>query len=132
MEVVGNAILYSHVVVFSWSLVLRLWKGDESMDPQTERQLADWAEEIDKAVRDDSLPTLYFNSFINTMGSGDVLLILKRGDLPVAKLYASYTVAKTLSVKLAELVGSLERATHNTIMTTDEVSRAMGSRQRNE
>jgi hypothetical protein len=102
------------------------------MDPQTERQLADWAEEIDKAVRDDSLPTLYFNSFINTMGSGDVLLILKRGDLPVAKLYASYTVAKTLSVKLAELVGSLERATHNTIMTTDEVSRAMGSRQRNE
>ena len=98
------------------------------MDSQ-EQRVIDWQEEIEKAMHDECLPSFYFNGFINTMGSGDVMLLLTRDGVTVAKLNTSYTVAKTLSIKLQELISNLEMATHNTIMTTDEVSQAMGADQ---
>jgi hypothetical protein len=97
------------------------------MDNEQEQQMIDWQQEVEAAMQDEGLVNIYFNGFINVMGSGDVTLILKRDGVHVAKLNTSYTVAKTLAIKLQELIGSLEMATHNTIMTTDEISQAMSA-----
>ncbi len=90
------------------------------------------AEQINKALDDSSIPTIYFNGFINSLGSGDVLLILTRTGQPVVKLHASYTVAKTLAVKLGIMIAGLESDSGNVIMTTDDVNRAVESRKRGE
>jgi len=81
--------------------------------------------EIEAALANDDVPTLYFNGFINSLGTGDVLIILKRANRPVAKLHASYTLAKTLAEKLGQLIATLEAKSGNTIMTTDDVTRVM-------
>jgi hypothetical protein len=81
--------------------------------------------EIEAALANDNVPTIYFNSFINSLGTGDVLIILKRAHTPIAKLHASYTLAKTLAVKLGQMIATLEAKSGNTIMTTDDVTRIM-------
>jgi len=81
--------------------------------------------EIEAALANDDVPTIYFNGFINSLGTGDVLIILKRANTPIAKLHASYTLAKTLAVKLREMIATLEAKSGNTIMTTDDVARVM-------
>ena len=66
-------------------------------------------------------PKIYFNGFANGLGTGDVILVVERSGLPQAVLNCSYTVAKTLSVKLGGLRASLEESSGRPILTTDEV-----------
>lgn len=80
---------------------------------------------IENALASD-VPHLYFNSFLNALGTSDMLLILERHGRPVAVLNTSYTVAKTLAHKLGQLIVDLEKKTGNTIMTTDDVAMALG------
>ena len=80
---------------------------------------------IDSTLDNNDIPMIYFNGFITSLGSGDVLIILRRHDRAVAKLHVSYTVAKTLAEKLGGLIVRLESATGNTIMTTDVISAAV-------
>ncbi|MFP4502928.1 MAG: hypothetical protein ACLFTT_18190 [Candidatus Hydrogenedentota bacterium] len=69
----------------------------------------------------EDVPAVYFNGFINSLSNGDVMIILKRNNRPVAVLNASYTVAKSLAQKLSQTIAYLEDATGNPIMTTDTV-----------
>jgi hypothetical protein len=55
---------------------------------------------------DVSVPQIYFNGFVSTMSSGDVLTVLERNGKPVVVLNMSYTVAKTLAISLGQLVSS--------------------------
>jgi len=84
--------------------------------------------DVDQQVRDaltrTDLQDIHFNGFISAVGSGDVLLVLKRHEQLVAKLSMSFTVAKTLAQKLAGVIKQLEDATGNTIMTTDDIQEA--------
>lgn len=77
--------------------------------------------EIRKAMEDKELPSIYFNGFSITIGTGDVVLILKRNDRPVAILNTSHTVGKTVATKLGSIVAMFEQKMGNTIMTTDEI-----------
>lgn len=80
-----------------------------------------------QALEDPEIPRIHFNGFINSMGGGDVLLVLQQNEKPVAVLNASFTVAKTLAKLLGEMIENLETKTGNTIMTTDEIaSKLMG------
>lgn len=94
-------------------------------EPQDQKPMNQNAEFIDNAVRSNDVPHIYFNGFVNSISTGDVLLVLKSNERPVAVLNASYTLAKTLVEKLGELVTALETRTDNTIMTTDDVARAL-------
>ena len=80
---------------------------------------------VEKALASPEIPTVYFNGFLNTLGSGDILIVLERNGRPVANLHTSYTVAKTLAMKLGQMIAELEAKTGNTIMTTDDVNEAM-------
>lgn len=81
--------------------------------------------EIENAFADENLPFLYFNSFINSISAGDVLLILKLRNKPIAKVSMSFTLAKTLAQKLGAMIELMEEKTGHTIMTTDEISIAV-------
>lgn len=74
------------------------------------------------------IPKIYFNSFANTVGPGDVLIVLENSGKPVATLNCSFTVAKTLAAKLNVTLQHLEAATKNKIMTTDEIQGGLSSK----
>lgn len=78
-------------------------------------------EQIESALEDKELPTMYFNSFITSVGTGDVLIVLRQRDKPVAVLNTSYTVAKTLAEKLGGVLAVFEQKTGNTIMTSEHI-----------
>jgi hypothetical protein len=80
--------------------------------------------DLNKELRDaeeSGCPTIYFNGYANILGTGDVLMMLHRNGKPTAVLNASYTVAKSLSISLSEIVRTLETRSGNAIMTTKEV-----------
>ena len=83
-------------------------------------------EMVRKAIQDENIPEFHFNSFINVMTIGDILIVLQRNGKNIAKLSASYTVAKTLSQKLAQIIVDLEQRSGNIIMTTDDIRAATG------
>jgi len=84
-------------------------------------------ERIEAGINED-IPNIYFNGFANTVGSGDVLIVLENNGKPVAVLNTSFTVAKTLVAKLNATLQHLETATKNKIMTTDDVQGALSSK----
>jgi hypothetical protein len=68
-----------------------------------------------------NIPLVYVNGFVNNLGTSDVSLILLVDAVPTMKLNMSYTTAKTLSGLLSEAIKTLEKATGNTIMNSQEV-----------
>ncbi len=77
--------------------------------------------DIESALANKEIPHLYFNGFTATSGTGDMIIVLKRNNEPVAVLNASYTVAKTLITNLGNLIVNFENVTENPIMTTTEI-----------
>lgn len=75
---------------------------------------------FDVAIQNVQVPKIYANGFANAVGQGDTITVLQQNGTPVAVLNLSYTVAKTLALKLGDLIKKLEADTGNTIMTTDE------------
>jgi hypothetical protein len=88
---------------------------DEVKNPQEKLK-----EVIQKAI-ESNIETIYFNGFTNSVGVGDVVIVLHRNGKPIAILNASYTVAKSLAIKLNELIGFLESKTDQKMLTTDQV-----------
>jgi hypothetical protein len=81
------------------------------------------SERIDRALKDEEVPRIYFNGFANTIGTGDTLVVLEWNNRPVAILSTSHTVAKTLAEKLAGSIAFLEKKTDVVIMTTDDIEK---------
>ena len=86
-------------------------------EPTTEEQLA----------RARPVPSFYFNGFQIGLSNADVGLLAMLDNQPVLKLNMSYTTAKTLFVKLAEVMGTLEKSTGREIMTTDDAGKGLGN-----
>jgi hypothetical protein len=74
---------------------------------------------------DADVPQIYFNAFVSTMSSGDVLTILERNGKPVVVLNMSYTVAKTLAISLGQIISQFESAVERNMLTTHEVQTAL-------
>ena len=84
---------------------------------------------IEAAMNDPNVPRIYFNGFSCSLTGGDVTVALEFNKKPVCVANMSYTMAKTLSQKLAGIVATLEGITGNTIMTTDDIAVKMNARQ---
>lgn len=82
-------------------------------------------ERVARAINNSEIPQLYANSFVCARGFGDVFCVLEKNGNAQAILNMSYTVAKTLSLKLKALIKELETATGNIIMTTTDVEEKM-------
>jgi len=70
-------------------------------------------------------PTIYANGFAVATALGDVVVALQQNGKPSGVINLSYTVAKTLSIKLGGGINNLEEKTGNSIMTTDQVAAAL-------
>ena len=81
--------------------------------------------QLEEALKNPEIQKIYVNGFVNVIGNGDIMILLKNSEKSIAVLSLSYTVAKTLSIKLGDLISRLEERTGNTIMTTDDVDRLM-------
>ncbi len=83
-----------------------------------------------KALSDRDIPKVYANNFDLALGTGDIAVILKNGQETVAVMNLSYTVAKTLSVKIQELIRVLEERLGHAVMTSDEINKCLASSKR--
>jgi hypothetical protein len=82
-------------------------------------------ERIARSINAEHVPQIYFNAFLVGLTSGDVTIVLERNGNPVATLNASYTVAKTLAVKLGITMSDFEGKTGRSMLITDEVDIAL-------
>jgi hypothetical protein len=71
----------------------------------------------------------YANSFAIGTSPADVVIVLLANGQPTAAINLSYQVAKTLQIKLGELLNGFEEKTGQRIWTTDEVVPALGSKE---
>ena len=81
-------------------------------------------DEFEKLVNS-GIPGFYFNGFQNAAGTSDVTSVLQLNGAPVCVLNMSFTTAKTLSVLLGQMVGAIEAATGQEIMTTQRIEAAV-------
>lgn len=96
---------------------------------KSDKDLDKMNKQLHEALNNPEIQKIYANGFINATGMGDIVILLKNADTPLAVLNLSYTVAKTLAIKLGDVITRLEEATKNTIMTTDEITKAMAKRE---
>lgn len=82
-------------------------------------------EKLETAVASKDIPHIYANGFVNALSNADIIVVLERQKSPVAVLNLSYTMAKSLAQKLSEIIKSFEKATGQTIMTTDIVNESL-------
>jgi hypothetical protein len=84
-----------------------------------------FAADIQNVLGSINLPQYYVNSFTVTLGTGDVLIVMKRNGKPVGSFQVSYTVAKSFVEVLNDLISQLEKRTGNTIMTSKFIEQSM-------
>ena len=82
------------------------------------------AERVGHALESD-IPRIYFNGFVGAFSAGDIMFVLERNGQQVGIMNMSYTVAKTLSSALSQLVDQLEQTSGQPIMTTQEVGKLL-------
>jgi hypothetical protein len=75
--------------------------------------------------RNQPVPALYFNGFAIAVGNSDFTLQLKLENNDIAVLKCSYTVAKTLAIKLSDVVDRFEKATEYDLLTTEQVAESL-------
>ncbi|MCA1654553.1 MAG: hypothetical protein ABR588_00390 [Sphingomicrobium sp.] len=71
------------------------------------------------------IPQVYFNGFQLGLSNADISLVLLLDNQPILKMNMSYTVGKTVLVKLQDMVALLESTTGREIMTTDDAGRGL-------
>ncbi|PZV81480.1 hypothetical protein CLV31_11011 [Algoriphagus aquaeductus] len=78
---------------------------------------------INLALESESIPKIYCNGFTNAVGNSDVMLVLQQNGKPAGVVNMSFTIAKTLSQSLKEIIDSIEQKSNQSIMTTYEVEK---------
>lgn len=81
--------------------------------------------DISEIYKDKDLLRIYFNGFLSTVTTGDMLVVLKQNDVPVAVLNLSHTVAKSLAQSIGTSIVGLEDAIGLRIPTTREIQSAL-------
>ena len=79
---------------------------------------------VDAAVKDPDIPKLYANGFVMGVGKGDIMITFQRNAQVIAVLNLSFTVAKTLALKLGGVINEAEDKAQTQILTTDDFARA--------
>ena len=81
-------------------------------------------EKLLAAVASGDVPVLYANGFSVGLTNADVIIVLTLNGRPAEVLNLSYTLAKTLHLKLANVVDDFEKAARRDLLTTDDVDAA--------
>jgi hypothetical protein len=76
------------------------------------------------AVRDPNVHRVYANGFTLGLTNADTHIVLQWFGRPIAIVNLSYTLAKTLSQRLAKMVEDWEKKTGQPLATTDKIDEA--------
>jgi hypothetical protein len=76
------------------------------------------------ALLGSQIPNIYANGFQLGFTNADTQLLLILSGRPVAVVNFSYTLAKSISEKLAKLVDEWEKKTGHALQTTDSLDKA--------
>jgi hypothetical protein len=87
---------------------------------------------LQTAINDPAIPKIYANGFISGVGNADSTLIFQLNGNPVMVLNLSYTTAKTLALKIGQMIKDIESGSGNTIMVTDEIIAALDKQHKKE
>ena len=82
---------------------------------------------IQLAIENDNIETVYANGFQAAAGDVDVLMVLTKNGKPVQKLNMSYSMAKSMSKGLGDIINSIEKAADIEIKTSDDFTKAIQS-----
>ena len=93
---------------------------------ETQEQTDQNLKALEVAIKDPNAPKIYANGFMLGMGTGDTTILFQCNGQPVVVLNVSYTIAKTLAIKLGKMINDLEDKSSNKIMTTDDITNIMG------
>jgi hypothetical protein len=83
----------------------------------------------DGVYADESVARIYANGFTLGLTNADMSIVLQLFGRPVAVVSVSYTLAKTLSLKLSHLVNEWEQRTQQTLVTTDKIDELFGTKE---
>jgi len=67
------------------------------------------------------IPSFYLNGFSTGLSNGDISTVLILNGQPAAVVNMSFTIAKTLSIALANTVNHLEVVAETKILTTNDI-----------
>ena len=85
----------------------------------------DFQKLVENAMANAGVPKIYANGFVSILGNGDVCIVFQQNGTTAGVLNLSFTMAKSLSNKLGEVVRYLEKGSDNIIMTTEDVDKAL-------
>ena len=88
---------------------------------------SDVVKAIPEAAVDPTVTKVYGNGFAIGMSNADVQILLKLNGQSVALVNLSYTLAKTLSVRLGGLIADWESKTGHQLVMTDSVDDAFNT-----
>jgi len=96
----------------------------EAQTVAEKQNMAPNEDRIQKAL-DAEIPDIYFNGFSTGLTNSDVTAVLERNGRQIAVVHMSFTLAKTLSIALSDIITRLEQATDKEMLTTHELSAAL-------
>jgi hypothetical protein len=70
-------------------------------------------------------PHVIHARIVNSISAGDITTLLERNGKPVAIINMSFTVAKTLSVALGQIVAQIEERSGRNMLTTHELAKLL-------
>lgn len=85
----------------------------------------DYNKQFLEAMRDYDIPKIYANGFITGLSQSDITLLFQLNGQPTCIANLSYTTAKTLCVKLNEVINDLEKKAGREIMVMEYVKDAL-------
>ena len=85
------------------------------MDKEVEDKIKD-------VIKNETVPIIYSNGFICVLGQGDVAILFQKSGVEVGLINLSFTTAKTLAIKLRQLIEFLEMKSERNIMTTEDIN----------
>lgn len=97
----------------------------EGKGKEVEVKISISAENIRDVVASDDIPKIYANGFAIIQSNADAGLILQQLGMPVAVIYMSNILAKTLVKKLGASLLLYEEALDQEFVTTDDLDNAI-------
>ena len=92
---------------------------DKFVDP------AEQVKNIQAAILSDEVPKFYVNGFAVFQGNADMGIVFQCNGRPNLVINTSFTLAKTLSEKINQMVSDFEKKTGINILTTSDVDEKM-------
>lgn len=89
-------------------------------EPKAEINSGPAARKLDAAV-ESGVPLLYFNAVTIAASNSDVVVLLERNGKPVSIINMSFTMAKTLSLRLGQIIADIESRSGRPIMATSDI-----------